>query len=96
MSFIIPSRRGSKITTSLSGDGSYPVPNGTLVDTIELLPSANMVGVQIGTTPGGEEIMPATDLLGGETSLIGSLIKGPATLYFTNVTAAMQIFLYKK
>ncbi len=96
MSLLIPSRGGTRITTNLSGDGSYTVPNGVVVDLIELKPTVNLASVQIGTTPGGDEIMSATPVTVAGPNLIGTLIKGPATIYFTGITAGTQIIFYRK
>lgn len=98
MGLLISSRPSTKITQSLTGDGSFPIPNGVLVDLIELRPTANLVGVKIGTTPGGEEIMPAANLVGGVTSVIGTLLKGNGslTVYFTGITAATSIIYYRR
>jgi len=96
MSLIISSRNTNKSTQNLSADGSYAVPNGTVIDCIKLLPSADMAAVKVGTTPGGEEILPAQPLTGGQASLIGTLITSGTTIYFTGITAGVQVTFFKK
>jgi hypothetical protein len=96
MSLIISSRVSNKSITSLTGDGSFTVPAGTVIDCIKLSPSASMAAVQIGTTPGGDEVFPAEPLTGGVDSLIGTLLNGGTVVYFTGVTASMQVTFFKK
>lgn len=96
MALLIPSRGATKITTNLTGDGSYPIPNGVVVDVIELKPTADLAAVEIGTTPGGDEIMSATPVTVADSNLLGTLLKGPVTIYFTGITAPTQIIFYRK
>jgi hypothetical protein len=96
MSLIIGSRRNNKSAINLDADGTYQVPNGTVIDTIKLVPGADMAAVKIGTTAGGEQILPEQPLTNGVTSLIGTLIDGGTTIYFTGITAAMAVTFFKK
>jgi hypothetical protein len=96
MSLIISSRNSNKSVQNLNADGSYVVPNGTVIDTIRLLSSADMAAVKIGITPGGEEILSAQPLTSGQVSLIGTLITSGTTVYFTGITAPMQVTFFKK
>jgi hypothetical protein len=96
MSLIISSRRSNKSSLNLSKDGSYAIPEGTVIDLIKLVPSVNMAAVKIGTTPGGEEILPAQALTGGDTSFVATLLDGGTTIYFSGITAAMAITLFRK
>jgi hypothetical protein len=96
MALLIPSRAATKITQNFAGDGTYTIPNGVVVDLIELKPTADLAAVEIGTTPGGDEIMTATPVTAAGPNLLGTLLKGPVTLYFTGITAATQIIFYRK
>lgn len=96
MPYIHNTRASTKISQQFIADGEYTIPNGILVDVIELRPAANMVAVSIGITPAGEEILPATALVAYKFSEIGTLIKGPTTLYFSGITAPLQIIFYRR
>lgn len=96
MALLIPSRPGTRITQNFAGDGNYTIPNGVVVDLIELRPTADLAAVQIGTTPGGSEITPATPATAAGPNMFGTLIKGPQTIYFTGITAPTQIIFYRK
>lgn len=96
MSLIISSRRSNKSTLNLSGDGSYAIPEGTVIDLIQLVPSADLPAVKIGTTPGGEEILPEQALTGGEPSFIGTLLGGGTTIFFNGITAPTAITIFRK
>lgn len=96
MSLIISARRNNKSAININADGTYEVPAGTIIDCIKLVPGADMAAVKIGTTAGGEEILPEQPLTSGETSLIGTLIDGGTTIYFTGITAAMAVTFFKK
>jgi hypothetical protein len=96
MSLIISARRNNKSAVSLNADGTYEVPNGTVIDCIKLVPSAGISALKIGTSAGGEEILPEQPLNGGETSLIGTLINGGTTIYFTGITASIAVTFFKK
>jgi len=96
MSLLIPSRGTTKFTQSLLVDGSVTIPNGAVVDLIEVKPTADLGAVTIGTTPGGDEISPATPMSAAGPNLTGTLLKGPITVYFGGITAPTQIVFYRK
>lgn len=96
MSLIISSRRSNKSSLNLSADGSYTIPLGTVIDLIQLVPSADMPAVKIGTTPGGEEILPEQALTGGVPSLIATVLSGGTTIYFSGITAPTAITIFRK
>ena len=96
MSLIISARRQSKTNTSLSADGTYTVPNGTIIDCIQFTPSIDMPAVKIGLTFGGEEILPSAALTAGQSSLIGTLLLPGTVVYFAGITAAAQIIFFRK
>lgn len=96
MGLIIGSRPATKITANLTADGGFPIPFGVVVDLIEVKPTANLAAVTIGTTPGGEEISPATPMSVAAPNLTGTLLKGPVTIYFGGITAPAQIIFYRK
>ena len=83
---------------NLTADGSYVLPQGNFLTEIIVIPAADIV-LKIGTSPGAEDILPATPIAANEEyplSTLVSAIKADKTIYFSGLTAATQINIYKK
>lgn len=86
-------------TVFMSGDGTFILPDGYLIDKILIKPT-NADTVKIGTTLGGDEIMFDKVMVPGVYSTNG--VNGvdvyadgaPVTIYFTGFTALAQIKVY--
>lgn len=78
------------------GATSWAAAAGTLVDTIIFEDPANPT-IDAGITPGGSQVQDAMELSSGEFTL-NKLVrfKTAGTLYFTGVTGATIITIYKR
>jgi hypothetical protein len=80
-----------------TGNNTRNIEGGAGVEKITLLPTANMT-VSIGTTPGGTDVADALDLVSGVSTVLISPLASDAgiTFYFTGITAAVDIKIFKK
>jgi hypothetical protein len=92
---------GTPQTISLDTNGTYIIPAGFFISRISIKPT-NADTIRIGTTLGGDEIMPdklmtPNVFTGNGISIVdGSAIAdgAPVTIYFTGFTATAQINIY--
>lgn len=80
-----------------SGNITYSLIASRRLQTVIMIPSITMT-VKIGTTVGGEEVMIATEITAGVPFIhdcaVYAIINTP--IYISGITAAVQIFIYKR
>jgi hypothetical protein len=84
------------ITTNLAVDGNFVVPAGLLAY-IRIINAAGLAALNIGTTPGGTQLLNGQNIVAGVASVfnIGEHLQAATTLYITGVTSATTIDVIK-
>lgn len=86
----------TQLTTDIvAGNWSLPIPQGKLVQSIVLVPQNNTT-LKIGTSAGGEELLPETSLTAGQAEVItlNRYFATAGSLHFTtNATINYKIYI---
>lgn len=78
------------------GTATYVVPVGTLVETI-LIQEPTNITVDVGTTPGGNDLIAGWNITGGASSLgLNYYSTSSSTIYVTGLTGSSQLKIYKR
>lgn len=82
---------------TLNADGNYVLPLGNLMDKIIITPAGDS-NIKVGTSDGGEEIMPVDDIAAGEDRVISCdvIARADKTIYFTGITSATTILIFRR
>jgi hypothetical protein len=81
---------------AFSGDASYGIPAGSVLESVVILPGSN-TNVKIGSTAGLEDIMPETAVsTDGYMVVLNLFSKTGRTIYFTGIPAGSTIVFFTK
>jgi hypothetical protein len=88
----------SKESYTFNSTNSIVLTTNYLYHKIAILPANNITGLIIGTSLGGTDIEPGTNLSAGVPQVysIGYYILFPTTFYFGNLSTGTKILLYKE
>jgi hypothetical protein len=77
-------------------DGTYAIPAGSVLESVVILPGTN-TSVKIGSTAGGEDVMPETAVTTeGYMVVLNLFSRTGRTLYFTGLNAGSTIVFFQK
>lgn len=85
-----------QINDPVDGKYEYIVPEGEAVDQIWMKSAINETGAFIGTTDGGDEVMPASPLTLNVWKPLNVQIPGPVTLYFEAFLGLTDVSIFKR
>lgn len=86
------------LLVTLTTDGTYVLPAGNIIDLIIITPTVDSPVLKVGTTVGGEEIMPSNSILATVDYPLSEIIiaRTDKTIYFSGITASTAILIYRR
>lgn len=86
---------GGTTSQSFNADGSFQIPDGQLIKSIAVIPTA-AINFSIGYTNNGQEILPASPLVANKGNIftLDIYANGPTTIYLNGITAPVVIKFY--
>ncbi len=86
----------TKVTITFGADTLYNYNTGYLITRVIAIPSGNTAAFKIGTSPGGEDILEATPLVGTIPIVVPVNLYATTsgTIYFSGITSTTTIIIY--